>query len=475
MLIGGELVESESGRWDDSINPASEIVIGQSPAGTAGDVERAVAAAQVAWPVWAAAGPGARAGVLRALAAKLAERADDLIKAEVMDSGNTVTSTRGDIRLSIDALHYFAGAAFELKGQTLPDAAGMLHYTLREPYGIVARIVAFNHPLMFSIARTAGALAAGNAVIVKPPETCPLSVLLLGEIIREVVPAGVFNIVTGTGAEVGDALVRHPSIKRIAFIGSVATGRRIQMSAAQSGVKHVTLELGGKNPMIVFPDCDVAKAAVAAVRGASFHWQGQSCGSTSRVMVHDSIYDEMVERMLEDVSRIRLGDPLDPKTVMGPINSLSHLAKLNDYVEAAQREGAELLAGGYRPRGAAFERGFWLEPTVFGGVTQDMRLAREETFGPIVSLMRWRDAEEAVRIANDSQYGLAASIWTSDLNAALRMSQRVEAGYVWVNTVSGHYQGVPFGGQKASGVGREEGLEEVFSYTEEKSINIALG
>ena len=474
MLIGGELVESESGAWDESINPATEEVIGQAPAADRRDVDKAVAAAEKAWPAWAARAPRERAKVLQSFGRALLDRAEELLRIEVADTGNTVTPMRMDVRVSAESLNYYAGLVHELKGETLPDAAGVLHITLREPYGVVARIAPFNHPLMFAVSRTAAALAAGNAVIVKPPETSPLSSLVLAEIAREVFPVGVFNIVTGRGATAGDALVRHPGIKRIAFIGSVATGRAIQKAAAETSVKHVSLELGGKNPLIVFPDVDVEATARAAVGGMNFTWQGQSCGSTSRLLLHRDIYDAVLKRVLEIVSAFRIGDPMDLQNDVGPVNSATQYQKVLHYLQVGQEDGARLLIGGRRPQGARFERGFWIEPAVFGDVTPSMRLAREEVFGPILSVMRWTTEDEAVELANATEYGLTAAIWTNDIHQALRTARRVRSGFQWINGFSAHYTGVPFGGFKNSGVGREEGIEELYSYTESKTINIVV-
>ena len=346
MLIGGELVASESNEWDESINPATEEVIGRAPAADRRDVDKAVAAAEKAWPEWAAGAPRERAEVLRAFGSALLERADELLRIEVADTGNTVTPMRMDVRVAVDSLQYYAGLVYELKGDTLPDAAGTLHITLREPYGVVGRIIPFNHPLMFAVSRTAAALAAGNAVIVKPPETSPLSSLVLAEIAREIFPPGIFNIVTGRGVTAGDALVRHPGIKRIAFIGSVATGRAIQKAAAETSVKHVSLELGGKNPLIVFPDVDIEAAARAAVSGMNFTWQGQSCGSTSRLLLHTDIHDAVLKRVVDLVSAFRIGDPMDPANDVGPVNSASQYQKVLHYLRVGQEDGARLLVVG---------------------------------------------------------------------------------------------------------------------------------
>ena len=295
---------------------------------------------------------------------------------------------------------------------------------------------------------------------------------MLAEMAREVFPAGVFNIVTGSGATVGDALVRHPDVKRIAFIGSVNTGRAIQRAAAETGVKHVSLELGGKNPMIVFPDCDLDEVARAAVGGMNFTWQGQSCGSTSRLLLHESIHDAVLERVVAIVSGLRIGQPLADDTQVGPVNSAMQLEKVMRYVDCGKQDGARLLTGGVRPDGADFKKGYWVKPAVFSGVKAGMRLAQEEVFGPILSVIRWKTPEEAIQIANATEYGLTAGIWTNNIHDALSMARKVKSGFVWINTFSAHYPAVPFGGFKNSGVGREEGVEELLSYTETKTINL---
>jgi betaine-aldehyde dehydrogenase len=474
MLIGGQLVESESGGWDESLNPATEEIIGRTPAATAADVAKAVTAAERAWPTWAAMGVSARAEILRAFGSRLLERAGELLRVEVMDTGNTIGPMRGDVRMGVDSLNYYAGLGYELKGQTIPSTPGNLHFTVREPYGVVVRIVPFNHPVMFATARTAAALMAGNAVIVKPPETSPLSAMVLAQIARDVFPPGVFNIVTGSGATAGDALVRHPGVKRIAFIGSTATGRAIQKAAAESSVKHVSLELGGKNPMIVFPDADPDAVAKAAVAAMNFSWQGQSCGSTSRLLLHDSLHDRVLQQVVDLVSSIRVGDPLDESSQMGPINSARQLDKVKNYIRIGETEGARLLTGGKPPEGSSFARGYWIRPAVFGGVTQDMRIAKEEVFGPVLSVLRWSNVEEAIKMANTVEYGLTAAIWTNDIDTALTTARRVRAGHQWINGYGAHYMAVPFGGVKASGVGREEALEEMLDYTEIKTINVIL-
>jgi aldehyde dehydrogenase (NAD+)/betaine-aldehyde dehydrogenase len=474
MLIGGELVASESNNWDDSINPANEETIGRSPAATKADVNRAVAAAEEAAPKWAGLSALERGDILRRFGAALLARADELLKVEVADTGNTITPMRADVKTAVNAINYFSSLGFEIKGETIPASPGNLHFSIREPFGVVGRIVPFNHPILFSVSRSIPAIMAGNAVVVKPSETSPLSTLVLAEIARDTLPPGVFNIVTGAGREVGDAIVRHPRIKRISFIGSVPTGLAIQRSAAEVAVKKVTLELGGKNPMIVFPDVDLDEVADAAIAGMNFSWQGQSCGSTSRLMLHEDIYDAVLERVIARTAALRVGDPMDDNTQMGPVNSKLQYEKVQRYVQIAKDDGARLVNGGKRPAGADFKRGFWIEPTVFAEVDQSMRIAREEVFGPILSVLKWRNLEQAIEIANGTEYGLTAAIWTNDITLALNTAKRVKSGYQWINGVSTHYLGTGFGGMGNSGVGREECMEDLFSYTETKTIHVML-
>jgi acyl-CoA reductase-like NAD-dependent aldehyde dehydrogenase len=475
MLIDGELVPSEAGEWLESINPANEETLGHVPQATAADVNRAVTAAEAAHPAWAAIEPKERGKLMRKLAQKLRDRTDEILRVEVVDTGNTITKMRADVASAGDTLDFYAGFATEIKGETIPATTTNLHFTIREPYGLVGRIIPFNHPIKFAANALAAPLMAGNCVVLKPPETSPLSATMLGEICAEVLPKGVVNIVTGTGMPAGDALARHPNVKRIAFTGSVPTGRAIQRAAAEGGIKNVTLELGGKNPLIAFPDMDPDKIAAIAVAGMNFAWQGQSCGSTSRLLLHESLYKPVLERVTERVKALRLGDPLDDKSQMGPINSKRHYERVVSMVQSGISDGAKLMTGGKRPPGSDFARGFWLEPTVFGGVDGNMRIAREEIFGPVLSVFSWKDEKEALALANSTEYGLTASIFTNDLKTAFRAARAVKSGYVWINGASGHFYGTPFGGFKNSGLGREEGIDELLSYTEVKTIHVLLG
>ena len=474
MLIGGELVESRDGQWLESINPADESPLGRVPQGSVADMAAAVDAAAAAQPAWAALSMAQRAAYIHKLGDAILARTEEIAKLESLDTGNTIGPMRRDVNTAVDRMRFAAGLAYELKGETIPSTPGNIHLTIRQPYGVIGRIIPFNHPIGFAASRIAPAIISGNTIVVKPSEQSPLSASILGEICRQVLPPGVVNIVTG-GRETGEALVRHPRVKRIAFIGQPPSGMAIQKAAAETAVKYVTLELGGKNPLIAFADSDPEKVAACSVGGMNFGWQGQSCGSMSRILLHESIHDDVVQRILERVRKIKLGHPLDPQTNMGPVNNKAQYRKVLSYIDLGRTEGAKLLHGGGVPKGEQFERGYWVEPTVFGDVTMKMRLAKEEVFGPVMSILKFRDEAEAIAMANDIDLGLTAAVWTNDINRALRVAQAVQAGYVWINGVGQHYRGVPYGGFKNSGIGREEGISELLSYTEEKVINIVLG
>jgi betaine-aldehyde dehydrogenase len=474
MLIDGELVAGEADKWIDSVNPANEEKIGEIPAGDAADVNKAVAAAEKAQPAWAALDIKDRAKYLKKLAKAIRERGDELLRVEVTDTGNTITKMKGDVEGSAEALEWYSGLAIEMKGETIPASSKNLHITVREPYGVVARIVPFNHPLSFAVRGLAGPMIAGNTVVIKPPETSSMSASLLAELCKEILPPGTVNIVSGNGMPAGDAIVRHPKVKRIAFTGSIPTGMLIQKAAAESGIKALTLELGGKNPFIVYPDADPDKVADAAIAGMNFAWSGQSCGSTSRLMLHESLYKKVTDRVAERVAAIKLGDPLDPASQMGPMNNKRHYEKVMSMVQSGMSDGATLVTGGKRPPGRDFERGYWLQPTVFGDVHPQMRIAREEIFGPVLSVFSWRDEDATIELANSTEYGLTAAIWTNDIKRALKAARKVQSGMVWINGVGNHFKGTPYGGYKNSGVGRESALEELLSYTETKAIQIFL-
>jgi len=473
MYIGGEFVASESGEWVDSINPATGEIHGRVPAGTPADVDRAVQAARLAQSEWQGTHVFERGARLRELAAAIRTRTD-VLELEAADTGNTIASLGDDLHLAATYLEFVAGLGIEIKGESVPATAENIHFTMREPYGVVGRIVPFNHPFLFAAAHLGAPLIAGNAVVLKSPDQSPLSAKLMADICHGILPPGLVNFVSGVGTVVGDAIVRHPHVPRIGFTGSVQTGMAIQRAAAEVAVKHVTLELGGKNPFIAFSDADPEAVATAAVAGMNFSWSGQSCGSTSRLMLHASIYDEVVARVAAKIARIRLGDPMDRRSDMGPVNSEPHYRRIMQIIESAKQEGATVIAGGGRPTGQGFARGFWVQPTVFGDVKMQMRVAREEVFGPVLAVLKWRDEDEVIAMANDLELGLTAAVWTNDLRKAMTTVRALESGLVWINGTGRHYLGTGFSGWKNSGLGREECLEEVLSYTQTKAVHIII-
>jgi betaine-aldehyde dehydrogenase len=439
------------------------------------DVDLAVEAAADAFAGWRKVDPFERAQKVLALADALRRHAEDFALLDAIDSGNPVTAMKGDVGLAASIMDYISGLAGELKGQILPGKAGMFHTVFQEPYGVVVRIIPFNHPIFFAACKIAAPLVAGNTVILKPAEQTPLSALEMGKYVQEIFPAGVVNIVTGDGPVTGTALVKHPKTSRIALTGGVDTGRAVLKLAAEGGIKNVTLELGGKNPMIVFPDVEIDKAVESAVVGMNFHWcQGQSCGSTSRLFLHRKIHDEFLDRLIQRAGRIKIGLPLDPQTEMGCLVSKDQYDKTFRYIDLGKKEGAVLVAGGGRPEGESFAKGYFVKPTIFDRVEMSMRIAREEIFGPVLSVLQWEDYEEVIEKANGVDYGLTASIWTRDLQLAYRTAELIQAGYIWINGSSRHFLGVPFGGFKQSGIGREESLEELLSYLQTKAVNTAL-
>ncbi len=474
MYIGGEFVPSESGEWMDTVNPATGEVHGRVPAGTVADVDRAVTAAAEAQLEWGARSVWERGALLRKLADRIRESADRVLELEAADTGNTIASLGNDITLASGYIDFVAGLGIEIKGESVPATAENIHFTMRQPYGVVGRIVPFNHPFCFAGAHLGAPLIAGNSVVLKSPDQSPLSATVMAEICDEVLPPGLVNIVSGEGVVTGDAIVRHPQVPRIGFTGSVPTGLAIQRSAAEVAVKHVSLELGGKNPFIAFPDADAKGVAEAAVKGMNFAWSGQSCGSTSRLMLHESLYEEVIGLIGASVSAINLGDPLDVNSGMGPVNSEKHYRHVMRLIESGVAEGARVVTGGGAAEVPGFEGGFWIQPTVFADVTMDMTVAREEVFGPVLTILKWSDPEEALAMANDLDLGLTAAIFTNDIRTALDTARRVESGCVWINGTGRHYMGTGFSGWKNSGLGREECLEEVLSYTRSKSIHIIM-
>ncbi|MFC8667648.1 aldehyde dehydrogenase family protein [Streptomyces sp. NPDC057199] len=474
MLIDGELVEAQKGARAVTWNPNTGSELTEVPEAGPEDVQRAVDAAHRAAPGWESAGLRQRTRCFAKFAELVREHREELAMLDAIDCGNPVDRMRLDIDLSQSYLEGWPALAAAATGKVIPASADGLHYTASRPYGVVGRITAFNHPAMFAISRPLPSLITGNTLVMKCAPQTPLSALRLAELFAEAFPPGVVNVLSG-GAEVGDALVTHPQVKRLAFTGSKETGLVIQRRAAESGcVKHVTLELGGKNAMVVFPDSDIDAAVEGAIFGMNFNvCQGQSCGSNSRVLVHSSIHDAFLDCVSARLAAYRVGPAYDEANDMGPVVSREHLKRVNGYIESGVRDGAVLRAGGGRPQGAP-TGGFYVEPVVFGEVRPDMAIAREEIFGPVISVLAFDGYEEMLDIANGVDLGLTASVWTHDLDLAHRTAARLDAGYVWINDSSKHFFGTPFGGTKNSGIGREESAEELDSYLESKVVHTRL-
>jgi betaine-aldehyde dehydrogenase len=472
MYIGGEWRAATSGATIESVNPATEEVLGYVPDAGPADVDMAVRAGEEGAEVWRGYSWAKRAGILRDFADAIEERLEEFAMLDTLDSGNPISSMRADVASAANEIRYYAGIASELKGMTVPTTSDGLSLTERVPYSLVGRIVPFNHPFKFAAGKAAAPLAAGCAVIVKPSEQTSLSALRMGEVLAQIFPPGVFNVVTGGGRTAGAALAEHPRVPRVAFTGSVPTGQRVAEAGAR-WIKQVSLELGGKNPLIVFPDADPVRAAQGSVKAMNLaRSMGQSCGSSSRVFVHQSIKSAFLDALVDAVSALRVGDPTDPATDMGPLAYRAHFEKVTELVAAGVAEGANLLYGGERPDG--LDRGFYLEPTVFTEVKPEMRIAREEIFGPVMSVLDWSDYESVIREANATEYGLTANVWTNDISLAVRTARRLDAGYVYINGTGKRPAGSPFGGFKMSGIGKENSLEELLSYTTEKSITATL-
>ena len=391
---------------------------------------------------------------------------------DAINCGNPVREMARDVNTAVAQWEFFAGLVTEMKGASIPMGPGAVNFSVREPHGVVARIIPFNHPLMFCAGKAAAPLAAGNAVIIKPPEQSPLSALRLAEMFDGLLPAGVFSILPG-GREAGAALAEHADVAMVTLVGSVPAGRAV-MRAAAATIKPVLLELGGKNALIALPDADPDVVADAVIKGMNFDWCGQSCGSTSRAFLHDSIHNAVADRLIDKARRFRPGIPTDPETVMGALVSQAQHEKVLAYVARGVEEGARLIHGGKRPDDPALAKGWFVEPAIFLDVRMDMAIAREEIFGPVLSVLKWSDEAELLRQVNQTELGLTCSVWTDDLNAAHRIAGAVEAGFVWVNEVGRHFPGAPFGGTKQSGIGREECLEELLAFTREKNIHIKL-
>jgi acyl-CoA reductase-like NAD-dependent aldehyde dehydrogenase len=472
LYYGGAWHEPVEGGYAATINPGSGAVLANVAQAGAADTAAAIAAARAGFLVWRDIPPLERAKLLREAAAILRRNAAALALLDAANCGNPVSEMGADVFAGAAILDFFAGMVTEMKGASIPMGPERINFSVREPLGVVARIVAFNHPLLFTVAKMAAPLAAGNAVIIKPPEQAPLAPLRVAELFHELFPPGVLNILNG-GLVAGETLVAHKDVAMLGVVGSIATGRAIMRGAA-ARLKPLLLELGGKNALIALPDADPEIVAEAIAAGMNFTWCGQSCGSTSRAFVHADIYEAVLARLAARCAHFRPGDPTDPATTMGAIISRAQHERILGYIESAKAEGARLICGGGVPADPALAGGLFIEPTVFADVTPDMRIATEEIFGPVLAVSSWRDEGQMLADVNALDYGLTCAIWTNDLEKAHRLASRVQAGFVWVNEIGKHFLGAPFGGVKQSGIGREECLGELLAFTQEKNIHINL-
>jgi betaine-aldehyde dehydrogenase len=469
LFIAGRFVDAESGATQATLNPHDNSIITPVAMAAPADVDKAVAAATRAYPTWSRMPAADRGRILLKLADLIEANAEDLARLESLDTGHPLRDSRNlDVPRTAACYRYFGGMADKFQGETIPVEAGFLNYTLREPVGVVGQVVPWNFPLMFTSWKMAPALAAGNTIVMKPAEITPLSSLRIAELMSEAgLPDGVVNMVPGLGHVAGQAIAEHPGIAKIAFTGSTATGRRI-VQASAGNLKKVQLELGGKGANIVFADANLT-AAVNGSAWAIFHNQGQACIAGARLLLHESIADEFLARFLALARTIRIGNPLDADTEMGPLTSIQHRDRVLSYVDIARAEGGEVLLGGQSPGGALAE-GCYVEPTVVRVGSCRDRVAQEEVFGPFVTVLTFKTDEEALAIANGTDYGLGSGLWTRDLQRAHRMARELHAGMVWINSYKRVNPGSPFGGFGQSGYGREMGFDAMREYTQVKSI-----
>jgi betaine-aldehyde dehydrogenase len=476
MVIGGQAADAADGQTFEIVNPATGKTIATAPLGGREDVDRAVTAAQAAfedrkgWANWAA---GKRGRSLAKLADLIKKNSDELAWLESRNGGKPITSARGEIIGASLVFDYYAGAANKIYGQTIPVSKPGLDLTLREPIGVVGLIVPWNFPLLMAAWKVAPALAAGNTALLKPASYTPLTAIRLGELALEAgIPAGVLNVVTGPGGTVGASIAAHPGIGKVAFTGETTTGQEI-MRLASANVKKISLELGGKSPNVVFADADLEKFARESPHSV-FDNAGQDCCARSRILVERSAHDRVVELFADATRNVKVGDPADEATEVGPLVSAKQRDKVKDYIEIGLGEGATLVVGGAAPDDPTLADGAYLMPTVFDGVDNDMRIAREEIFGPVVSVIPFDTEDEALRLANATPYGLSGSIWSRDIGKAMRAARALQSGVISINTNSSVHTEAPFGGYKMSGIGRELGMAALDLYTETKNVFIDI-
>lgn len=458
-------------------NPATGELLATVPDATSTDVDRAVAAARESFEkkTWRGMDPSRKEKILWELSELLVKHKDELARLESNENGKTLREAIGaDVEPAIDAFRYYAGWVRKIYGETIPVDGAFLNYTMREPVGVVAAIVPWNYPLQIAVWKVAPALAAGCSVVLKPSELTPLTALRLAELALEAgIPEGVLNVVTGYGHTTGEALARHMDVDKLSFTGSVLTARALLKASAESNLKRVSLELGGKNPNIIFPDCDMDAALRSALWGI-FANKGEVCSAGSRLLLHKDIHDKFLDALVEKANAFKLGDPLDRSTQMGSQISQTQMDRILGYIQSGKQEGAKLLCGGERDVSGSKEKGFYIKPTIFSEVQPGMKIAQEEIFGPVLAAIKFSTAEEAIEIANGTIYGLVSAVWTRDIQLAHRMAAAIKAGSVWINTYNGFDTASPFGGYKQSGFGRDLGQYALDQYTSVKSVWVAL-
>jgi len=472
LLIDGQWREAVSGKRFDTLNPATGEVITSVAEADKADIDLAVKAARKAFEEgpWSKTTATDRGRILSKLADLIMEHRDELAELETMDNGKPISDARNvDVPLVADCIEYYAGWANKVHGETIPVPGPFLNYTLREPIGVVGQIVAWNFPMLLAAWKLGPALATGNTVVLKPAEQTPLSALRLGELCLEAgIPPGVVNVLPGFGPTAGSALVTHPDVDKIAFTGEYITGQTIMREAAGT-LKRISFELGGKSPNIIFADADLDAAVAGSLMGIFWN-QGEVCCAGSRLFLQESVYDQFMDKLVGQAGKMKVGDPMDPSTQIGALISEDHLNKVLRYINIGKAEGATVRTGGDQPS----KRGYFVNPTIFDGVNDSMKIAREEIFGPVLSVIRFKDMDEVVPRANNTFYGLAAAVWTRDVGKAHAMARKLKAGTVWVNTYNMISSLSPFGGYKMSGFGRELGVHALESYTQVKSVWVSL-